>query len=127
VGKTQSPHFQAVEEIFQGDYDVILGMPWIENNEPIINWKMKTWIFPMTAESYDTVVTEKQFNRAIKETKIALAISPHLSLSEANPLWDLSETYEEFVRVFNNLAAGIPPQNSSKDHTIKLIGEEKPL
>lgn len=57
-----------------GELDIILGFPWLETTDPIVSWKRRTFVFPMSNPSIRFCVTKKEIREAIRCCRAAVAV-----------------------------------------------------
>jgi transposase InsO family protein len=69
VEKTHRPRF-VVADI--GPLDVILGFPWLEDADPIISWKQRTFVFPADPFTVKLCVSKKEVRKAIQDARWAM-------------------------------------------------------
>ena len=120
------------------DYDIILGLPWLEKHNPIIDWQTKQ-ILPRTARHEIQPMRPDLLLRTLDEEDTIMMIklcSTDLDEDdedEVNPEAPKSTVvlppeYAEFEDVFNQTeAAKLPGHRPSIDHEINLLpGTEPP-
>ena len=90
--------------------DVILGMDWIVQVNPQIDWRTQIWRQP-----FDIAKTEVADIEEIEEgdTAFVLALS-----SDDEPLVQCPREYEDFVDVFSEEGADALPELGRKTHGI---------
>lgn len=107
-----------------GKEPLILGLPWLREENPIINWKTGE-IFLPTEEEDDQISGLKT---VLNQLTINAKINPSMKLAQerltkAKPIPDQYQIFEE---VFKEPASGKLPPRRSFDHTIDLKPEFTP-
>ena len=69
VEGTHRPRF-VVADI--GSLDVILGFPWLEDADPIISWKRRTFVFHADPFTVKLCVSKREVRRAIRDARWAM-------------------------------------------------------
>ena len=150
---------RASEQLFFGadfgPYDVILGMPWLEEMDPMVSWKKGTFLWPPEDLSERIQLVDETTLIAsvgVGETAFimwptksgfsfentALAIqnrgtvhgpgaSRYVSAVAADEVRDtLPKQYWDFEDVFSKDLAGVLAQHSEYDHAIETEGKMPP-
>ena len=102
------------------DMDVILGIPWLEKANPIIDWANRTLTFPRRVY----ICTKKHFKRDAKNSKEIFVINITQIKNEENPV--PSGLLSEYVDLFPvELPSTLPPSRPGIDHRIKTMPDAK--
>ena len=124
--------FDAVEA--EG-YDLLLGFPWLEEANPLVDWKNRTWSY-WTGQAHLLLEKPEAFVRHLEEgsqlyvmlpdggDQTGAASGPRVRTLAAEQ--DLLPAYDDFKDVFSEDAAGILPETSEYDHAIDVAGGEQP-
>lgn len=102
---------------------LILGLPWLEATDPVINWRARKWRYPVTREILSLGVSPKQLQTARVAVVTNIAPSegegPEKGEEEA-PEPRLPALYREFDDVATINAAAQLPEHSELEHRIEL-------
>jgi len=90
-----------------GENDIILGMAWLTEQNPCINWKEQTINWSWWMET-----PEQTYQRWIKATKT--------EEKEVNPKDKVPKEFHEFLSVFSEEAASRMPKRKVWDHKIEI-------
>ncbi|KIM59659.1 hypothetical protein SCLCIDRAFT_47286, partial [Scleroderma citrinum Foug A] len=98
---------------------VILGMPWMAEHNPIINWRSRTLIRwdlqPGDMDKKHPEALKKEFPEVNKTT-----ISTELEVKIIKDTVSLPEQYKEYAVVFSETDIPLPEHRGRLDHEIKL-------
>ena len=104
---------------------IILGMPWITEHNPIINWRSRTLIGwdlkPGDMDKKHPEALRKEFPEVNKTT-----ISTELEAKIVKDAMSLPEQYKRYEVVFSETDIPLPEHRGRLDHEIKLIENFKP-
>jgi transposase InsO family protein len=113
-----------------GDTNVILGLPWLQKNNPYIDWKRLTLTpagdrYPVQAERR-LRVQKPQSPQRTRPTNVEV-VSCYSLPKESRPALQIPSEYREFAELFEEEAPedSLPP-HQPWDHEIKLKGTEQP-
>lgn len=117
-----------------GPLDMILGFPWLESEDPIVSWKKRTFVFPMSPLSFSLCVSRKEIKRAIAESRFAMIATVLPVLDEpdgsdedaAKEARELPPKYAAFQRVFDLEAAKSLAPINGHAHPIEIEGGAVP-
>jgi transposase InsO family protein len=90
-----------------GKHSIILGRPWLQSNNPDINWKTNAISARSTQQDLNAHSTEEQ-------------------LSTQTPSSKLPDQYRQFESVFSKEEANILPEHRKYDMTIELQPDSTP-
>ncbi|TAQ83295.1 hypothetical protein B7494_g8382 [Chlorociboria aeruginascens] len=123
---------------------IILGYPWLEDVDPLISFRNRTWWFADTSPTTISVLSPKEFYKACAEegsTPVMVHCQrgyesgPRLSYVQGNKsritqilsistkdtgTVTLPEAYREFTDLCNDEAAGQLPEHHKMEHRIEL-------
>ncbi|KIM60542.1 hypothetical protein SCLCIDRAFT_44998, partial [Scleroderma citrinum Foug A] len=104
---------------------IILGMPWMAEHNPIINWRSRTLIGwdlqPGDMDKKHPEALKKEFPEVNKTT-----ISTELEARIVKDTVSLPDQYERYAVVFSETDIPLPEHRGCLDHEIKLVEEFKP-
>ena len=104
---------------------LILGMPWMQEHNPIINWRSRTLIgWDLKLGDMDKKHPEalkSEFPMVQKTT-----ISTELEAKIVKDTVSLPEQYKRFETVFSETDIPLPEHRGQLDHKIKLVEDFKP-
>ena len=104
---------------------LILGMPWMQEHNPIINWRSRTLIGwdlnPGDMDKKHPEALKSEFPTVQKTT-----ISTELEAKIIKDTVSLPEQYKRFEVVFSETDIPLPEHRGRLDHEIKLVEEFKP-
>ena len=104
---------------------LILGMPWMQEHNPIINWHSRTLIRwdlnPGDMDKKHPEALKKEFPMVQKTT-----ISTELEAQIVKETVSLLEQYKRFEVVFSETDIPLPEHRGWLDHEIKLVESFKP-
>ena len=104
---------------------IILGMPWMAEHNPIINWRSRTLIGwdlkPGDMDKKHPEALRKEFLEVNKTT-----ISTELEAKIVKETVSLPEQYKKYAVVFSETDIPLPEHRGRLDHEIKLVEEFKP-
>ena len=104
---------------------IILGMPWMAEHNPIINWRSRTLIGwdlqPGDMDKKHPEALRKEFPSVNKTT-----ISTELEAKIVKETVSLPEQYRRYEIVFSETDIPLPEHRGRLDHEIKLTEEFKP-
>ena len=104
---------------------LILGMPWMQEHNPIINWHSRTLIGwdlnPGDMNKKHPEALKKEFPTVQKTT-----ISTELEAKIVKETVSLPEQYKKFEVVFSETDIPLPEHRGQLDHEIKLVEGFKP-
>ena len=127
------------------EYDIILGMPWLQSTNPLVSWPERKLTFSTKGKSLllkgvdaptsspEPVLSCTQFRRAVRkcETSWICLVRPSESISEDPPAlsnrpdWVKTLT-EEYHDIFpESLPMELPPERHV-EHAIEIIPGSKP-
>ena len=113
-----------------GDLDVIFGFPWLEDTDPIISWRRRTFVFPYNPQAIKLCVTKKELRRAANEASHIMLILAHPFVddveSAAKEPRVLPEEFQAFAPMFSLEKAAVLPAFNKHAHQIDLEGETVP-
>ena len=135
-----------MESVDISEYDAILGFPWLETTNPIINWSAKHWQYhpqPGACDNVDiispqacTIMLEHRdqaymVNPEFHESKVRLNMGYTTSIADTketpNTL-DIPIYYTDFLYIFSEEEAGILALYGNHDHRIDIEpGKSPPL
>ena len=112
-------------------HDVILGKPWLERYNPVINWTTNELVMPRELKEQDALLSALQMKRIMsgKEQEVYVAVvTEDKTLGTAPTDHECQALLQEYDDVFpNDLPAELPPPRSV-DHKIELLpGSEPPF
>ena len=102
--------------------DLILGMPWLQEVNPFVNWRSRIWRHQFVGENI-AIVSPSEFADLITESP-AFAMLPSLALASVEP--ELPQQYKEFEDVFSEENADSLPPLEGRQHAIELEGDTEP-
>nr|AAG24792.1 pol protein [Colletotrichum gloeosporioides] len=122
-----------------GEYDLVLGMPWLEKNNPRIDWRTGQLHWdndnlvpeqPCKDQASNRVTKQGTVKRYICYLKAKEATSQTLKTTDLNrkddPLLSIPEEYRVYERLFAaELETGLP-EHTSFDHEIPLKEGKEP-
>ena len=104
---------------------LILGMPWMQEHNPIINWRSRTLIGwdlkPGDMDKKHPEALKSEFPTVQKTT-----ISTELEAKIIKETVSLPEQYKRFEIVFSETDIPLPEHRGQLDHEIKLVEGFKP-
>ncbi|KIM59305.1 hypothetical protein SCLCIDRAFT_73081, partial [Scleroderma citrinum Foug A] len=104
---------------------IILGMPWMAEHNPIINWRSRTLIGwdlqPSDMDKKHPEALRKEFPEVNKTT-----ISTELEARIVKETVSLPEQYKKYAVVFSETDIPLPEHRGRLDHEIKLAENFKP-
>ena len=104
---------------------IILGMPWMAEHNPIINWRSRTLIGwdlqPGDMDKKHPEALKKEFPEVNKTT-----ISTELEAKIVKETVSLPEQYKRYAVVFSETDIPLPEHHGRLDHEIKLVEGFKP-
>ena len=104
---------------------LILGMPWMQEHNPIINWRSRTlmgWdLKPGDMDKKHPEALRSEFPMVQKTT-----ISTELEAKIVKETVSLLEQYKEYEVVFSETDIPLPGHRGRLDHEIKLVEGFKP-
>ena len=103
--------------------DLILGMPWFEDVNPIINWVTKEWRFPYGID-FDTMGL-KRVNK-IPRGRVAFALTINEIYTKPSETLEIPREYAEYSDTFSEEMADELPPISGKTHVIDTDNKEPP-
>lgn len=130
-------------------FDIILGMPWLEEANPVVNWRAKTVTIEhesqphvLSAEVSTHLLSEVELRRSVRRNQVesvsliyanddSCRADPPSRAAEANVVADEADelrrkVMHEFRDVFpDDLPAGLPPARDV-DHRIELVPGSSP-
>jgi len=125
VTKTLRTLFWAINDPLINDHPMILGMPWHEETNPIINYREKCWVYPSTEDIRIPRASKRALKRALAKCKIAVTVTSHRIPESRDASRAIMEQYysgqaKAFEQTFD-----IQP-HSDADHAIDLEPGTKP-
>ncbi|KAL1953485.1 hypothetical protein VTO42DRAFT_2764 [Malbranchea cinnamomea] len=106
----------SLASIHMVDVDIVLGMEWLEQVNPHIDWVEKTWRYRFEPENID-VVSVGRFLRAVRAGGEAYLATPQLL---SPPAESLPDWLEDFQDVFSAEKAAELPPIDGPTHAIEL-------
>ena len=105
-------------------YDVVLGMAWLHDHNPTIDWKTRTLEFPLCS-------TDEAEDRSSSKVPIARAIWVRpvgRSIAEISQEQEIPPEYKEFKQLFEKReGSSALPEHKPWDHKIEFVeGMENP-
>jgi hypothetical protein len=103
--------------------DLILGMPWFEENNPIVDWANKKWRY-----NYDfnfDIIGPKKLEKVL-QSRVAYALMPKQLQQSAGDTPAIPQEYLEYQDVFSEQRADELPPTDGKTHAIDIGGAEPP-
>ncbi|KIO01845.1 hypothetical protein M404DRAFT_97833, partial [Pisolithus tinctorius Marx 270] len=106
-----------------GMENIILGLPWLQENNPVVDWRMGTLsIDKKTNRSKDlrcNISSKINPNNSLLR-KITMATELAQEEHKKKPKAVLPEDYKDFASVFEKLSDGVLPPSRPYDHAINL-------
>ena len=100
-------------------WDIILGLPWLEQANPkILDWKTKTWRHEVCKETIELCTTRKQARKAQRNARHVLVIR--------KTLHEIPKEYEDFRDVFEPDKVQGLPEHHGMEHRIELEAGKQP-
>jgi transposase InsO family protein len=132
VVESHRPRFVVADT---GDLDVILGFPWLEEADPIISWKQRTFVFPATPFSVRFCVSKKEIRRAVRECRCAMIATVYPVVDDPGDRSDvaggtetvtLPQKHQAFAQVFSLEGAKTLASIDQHAHAIELEDNAAP-
>lgn len=114
--------------------DLILGMDWLQLENPVIDFRAKTWRYRVGPPPKLKVTNPRRFSKISRGEVIYLVTAENVDKSEMTSRSDetaagygsgLPEAYREFTSVFSEVEAGLLPEGTT-EHEIKLAEGTSP-
>ena len=143
---TQGRRLESAETLVAADitgYDLILGYPWLQGNDPDIRWKDRSWrlrsapstdktpVELSTPEDFLQIATEE--NAIIYGAWIAQDGSPSTTAMEETGLRlqgavevQIPSEYADLAEVFSEAKANQLAAHGTQDHSIEIEGGQPP-
>jgi hypothetical protein len=99
------------------DLDIVLGWPWLWENNPPIDWRTKAWRYQYDLSKV-TVISKGSFVAQAKKNP-AYALLPRIAA--AGGVVAVPLQYSEYADVFSEQKADTLPGEGSREHPIELI------
>jgi len=106
-----------------GNHDIILGLPWMEQHNPNINWGTKQLQFDNCTDCFQA------FKGAVSLREVSATSEERLGYQETDPLMkDIPSAYDKFGALFRE-ERGLEalPKHQDYDHRIELAEGTKPI
>ena len=139
-------HTEIMESVDISEYDAILGFPWLETANPIIDWSAKHWQYrprPGARDNVDIISPQAcaimlehgdwayMVNPEFHESKVRLNAGYTTSIvdtEETPDTLDIPMYYTDFLYIFLEEEAGILASHDNHDHGIDIEpGKSPPL
>jgi transposase InsO family protein len=112
-----------------GDIDVILGYPWLQSTDPIVQWSRRTFVFPYNPQEVKLCVTKKEIKKAAREAVYACVIERHPAGDPSDEpvkgLQAVPKQHELYASIFSTGNTTLPPVDGHV-HAIELEGDAIP-
>ena len=133
LNRTHTHVFEAVDIT---GYDLILGFPWLQATNPIIDWEARTWIYRDTPldGKVEFISAHKAAKTLLKGNSAFLLIPTGEGYGNNATVFGaaveqptLPKELEDFADVFSEEEATSLPEHTSYDHAIDMLpGKEPP-
>ena len=103
--------------------DIILGIPWLKETNPVVDWATAQWRYHYDL-NYDIVKPKKL--EKILQHRTAYAIMPETLQRNADEVSTIPPEHHEYLDVFSEEKANELPAMSNKTHSIETNRQEPP-
>jgi predicted DNA-binding protein YlxM (UPF0122 family) len=103
--------------------DMILGIPWLADVNPVVDWAKKTWRY-----NYDfdfDIMKPKKMKKLLKR-RVAYALMPENFQLNSSDTPAIPLEYAEYQDVFSEEKADELPSETGRSHEIDIGGKEPP-
>ncbi|KIN97966.1 hypothetical protein M404DRAFT_108408, partial [Pisolithus tinctorius Marx 270] len=110
-----------------GTENIILGLPWLQENNPVMDWRMGTLSIDKKTDrskelrrNISSVAIEEPIVNLVLLQKITTATELAQEEHKKKPKAVLPEDYKDFTSVFEKPSDGVLPPSQPYDHAINL-------
>jgi len=123
LGTKETQRHSFVAAAFTGP-QMILGLPWLEQVDPVILWSRKEWRFPIYRHQLAVGATPAQIQSSRAAAIVTASPTMEYTSGEAPPeegdAPTVPEAYADYADVFSEEAAGEAPAQAAQEHPIEL-------
>ncbi|KIN94383.1 hypothetical protein M404DRAFT_49826, partial [Pisolithus tinctorius Marx 270] len=110
-----------------GTENIILGLPWLQENNPVVDWRMGTLSIDEKTDrskelrcNISSVAVEEPTMNLVLLQKITMATELAQEEHKKKPKVVLPKDYKDFTLVFKKPSDGVLPPSQPYDHAINL-------
>lgn len=130
-----------VERVCEGDFhavdlggmdvEVVLGIPWLEKEDPDVSFKSHRWRFPLEREAIEVDTERRSLKRLMRNNRrmfiCALSeIYPKPDGKEKVPIREIPVEFRDYSDVFSDEGHAQLAEHGPGEHQIDLIDGEEP-
>lgn len=102
--------------------DIVLGYPWLEGVNPVIDWRERSWRFRYNLQNIQ-IIKPQNFKKELRRAQ-GYALLPRVQLASVAP--ELPKQFSDYADVFSEREAESLPPLEGRQHAIETVDGAEP-